>query len=73
MVGWTDLLKAHGLSTLIAVVLLWFFLTGVAQAIKEHDASTRALLTRICIHTAVLAKQNPANCIGVTVTSTENP
>ncbi len=66
---WQDILKRYGLSTLIALILLWFFLGNMAQALKDHDQSmkthdsnTVSLLLRICINTANIAKTTPSEC-----------
>ena len=66
---WMEILKRYGLSTLIAMVFLWFFLGNMAQALKDHeqtmkthDSNSVSLLLRICINTANMAKTAPSDC-----------
>ena len=73
---WLDLLRRYGLSSVMALVLLWFVLETLADAIKSHDRNMQAveaalrehdhgtidMMQKICVNTAVMAKRDPADC-----------
>ena len=52
----------YGIAGVFALVLLWFVLSNVAGAIKDHDSGTRALLRAVCAPTAKLADEPATEC-----------
>ena len=52
----------YWIAGVFALVLLWFVLTNVAGAIKDHDTGTRSLLRAICAHTAETAGRDTEAC-----------